>query len=105
MWLHAEVESLDGFMPTAGTNITLKRFCLRARWTAVQRDARFPPVLELLRQRGFAAPNVTEEWLADAMLPYSEQQDWAESFEEDDLDKVRKTPPSWPRRWANLSRL
>ena len=75
-------------MPAAGANLTLKRFCLRARWTAIQRDARFPAVLALLRRRGFAAPNATEEWLADAMLPFAEPQDWAESFEEHDRDRV-----------------
>ena len=83
-----KVEPLDAFMPSAGSNLTLKRFCLRARWTAVQRDQRFPAVLELLRQRGFSAPNETEEWLADAMIPYSEPQDFGESFEEHDLDLV-----------------
>ena len=83
-----KVEPLAAFMPAAGANLTLKRFCLRARWTAIQRDARFPPVLALLRERGFAAPNATEEWLADAMLPFAEPQDWAESFEEHDFDKV-----------------
>ena len=51
-----------------GTNITLKRFCLRARWTAVQRDSRFPPVLELLRERGFMAPNATEECVYDLVV-------------------------------------
>ena len=86
-----KVEPLDAFMPSAGGNLTLKRFCLRARWTAVQRDERFPAVLELLRQRGFSAPNETEEWLADAMIPYSEPQDWAESFEEHDMDRVVST--------------
>ena len=86
-----KVEPLDAFMPSAGGNLTLKRFCLRARWTAVQRDERFPAVLELLRQRGFSAPNETEEWLADAMIPYSEPQDWSESFEEHDMDRVVST--------------
>jgi hypothetical protein len=84
-----KIEPLTVFMPSAGSNVTLKRFCLRARWTAVQRDQRFPPVLELLRERGFSAPNETQEWLADAMLQYSEQPPhWDESFEEHDLDKV-----------------
>jgi hypothetical protein len=49
------------------------RRCLRARYTAVQNDARFGPVLGLLDSRGW---NVTErsgkEWLADAMMPLSE---------------------------------
>ena len=48
-----KVEPLSAFMPSAGTNLTLKRFCLRARWTAVQRDPRFPAVLALLLRASY----------------------------------------------------
>lgn len=55
------------------TNVTQARRCLRARYTATQRDPRFRSVLALLEERGW---NVTErsglEWLADAMVPLSE---------------------------------
>jgi hypothetical protein len=62
---------LAEFMPSAKLNDTLKLHCLRARYTAIQRDGRFPAVLALLRERGFDASKATEEWLADAMVPFA----------------------------------
>ena len=43
--------------------------CARERWTAIQSDARFPPMLEQLVEQGLRVNQSATEFLADAMSP------------------------------------
>ena len=56
-------------LPAANRTAALR--CTRERYTAIQRDARFAPVLAQLQAAGFTANVSAPEYLADALAPFS----------------------------------
>jgi hypothetical protein len=63
---------------------------VRARWTAIQNDARFgEAVRPALLALGFAANLSAKEWLADELLPFSTSAA-AYTDQRNDMNKVRR---------------